>query len=302
MEVVTELSELKRLRHELMVAYHNKHFERPLAGLVPTMGALHRGHMSLIRRMVDECDVGMVSIFVNPRQFGPAEDLERYPRTLEEDLTLCRSAGAHIVYAPPVEEVYPPGYQTTVAVPELASRWCGAARPGHFDGVTTVVTKLFCSCAPDRAYFGEKDFQQLQILRRLTRDLDLPVEVAACATVREADGLAMSSRNTYLTSGERASAPRLFQTLRRMARIFTAGVRDVETLLVEGRHALNDGHPPHFQLEYLAVVDPQTLAPRETAQPGDRVLIAASLGETRLIDNIALTGVEDAKLPEDSSE
>jgi len=298
MQVVTELSELKRLARELMVAHHNKKLERPLAGLVPTMGALHRGHMALIERMTDECDVGMVSIFVNPMQFGPAEDLERYPRTLDDDLKHCRAAGAHLVYAPPVDEVYPKGFQTLVSVGELAECWEGAARPGHFDGVTTVVAKLFNACTPDRAYFGEKDYQQLLVIRRMARDLDEPVDIVMCPTVREPDGLALSSRNNYLTPAERAVAPRLFAALRRMARVFAAGVRDVESLLVEGRHALTEGRAPHFELEYLAVVDPQTLEPRETSQPGDRVIASAKLGETRLIDNIRLTGTEDAKLPE----
>jgi len=232
-------------------------------------------------------------VFVNPKQFGPDDDLDRYPRNFDADCALCQTAGAHLIYAPAVEEMYPAGYQTVVSVGELTHRWCGASRPGHFDGVTTVVAKLFAACLPDRAYFGEKDYQQLRVVQRMTRDLELPVEIVACPTLRETDGLARSSRNQYLTPPEREAAPRLFETLQHMARIFAAGVHDVDSLITEGQRMLN----PHskgskLELEYLAVVDPRTLEPRTKAQVGDRILVAAHLGSARLIDNVLLTGEE----------
>jgi len=292
MEVVTTRDELHRLRRELAVSHHDKHFERPLIGLVPTLGALHAGHRALIERMAEECDVSIVSVFVNPLQFGAGEDLERYPRTLELDLRVCQAAGADLVYAPPVDEVYADGFATSVAVNKLTERWCGAGRPGHFQGVTTVVAKLFNACDPDRAYFGEKDYQQLRVVERMTRDLEFNVEIVACPTVRERDGLAISSRNQYLSASERDVAPRLHEALERLAACFSGGVHDVKSLIVEAKHVLDECRHVQFKLEYLAVVDPQTLEPRERAEYGDRVLIAASIGSTRLIDNLALTGGE----------
>jgi pantoate--beta-alanine ligase len=292
MELVTTRDELRRLRHELAVAHHDEHFERPLIGLTPTLGALHGGHRALIERMCEECDVSIVSVFVNPMQFRPGEDLERYPRTLDSDLALCRSAGVHLTYAPPVEEVYPKGYSTRVGVSGLTKRWCGESRPGHFDGVTTVVAKLFNACEPDRAYFGEKDYQQLQVVRRMTADLEFDVEIVACPTVREADGLALSSRNQYLNSAERHVASRIHESLLRLAACFAGGVTDVDSLVVEAKHVLHGAKNTEIDLEYLAVVDAQSLEPRERAQAGDRVLIAATIGTTRLIDNVMLTGGE----------
>jgi pantoate--beta-alanine ligase len=252
------------------------------------MGALHTGHGALIAQMAQECGVGIVSLFVNPRQFGPREDFQRYPRMLEGDLALCEAAGAQIVFTPRVEDMYPAGYATTVAVAGLTERWCGASRPGHFDGVTTVVAKLLMLCAPDRAYFGEKDFQQLTVVKRMVQDLNLAVEIVPCATQREADGLALSSRNAYLTPEERAAAPRLHQALLQMAELFHAGERDSGCLIQAGSTRLATASGPQFVLEYLTVVDSRTLEPRLSASPGDRVLAAAHLGATRLIDNLAL--------------
>lgn len=295
MFVVQNRGNLRQMRRELAIAHHDNHFERPLIGLTPTLGALHAGHRALIDRMVAECDVSIVSIFVNPRQFSPGEDLEQYPRPLDEDLKVCSAAGVHLVLAPEVEDVYPEGYGTTVSVEGLTAHWCGAGRPGHFDGVTTVVAKLLTSCQPDRAYFGEKDLQQLRVVQRMVLDLELPVEIVPCPTVREADGLACSSRNQNLGPTERAVAPRLFEALTRMAACFTGGVHDAQSLIVEGEHVLHEGGGAKIEVEYLAVVDPQTLEPREEAQLGDRVLIAARIGGVRLIDNIALTGEEVVK-------
>jgi pantoate--beta-alanine ligase len=292
MELVNTREELARLRRELAVAHHDEHFERPLIGLTPTMGALHAGHISLIERMCAECDVSIVSVFVNPMQFTPGEDYERYPQTLDADIQACRRAGAHIVFAPPVEEVYSEDFATRVSVSGLTTRWCGASRPGHFDGVTTVVAKLCIACAPDRVYFGEKDFQQLRIIQRMVADLDFNVEVVACPTMREEDGLALSSRNQYLSPTGRGVAPRLYAALQRMSACFTGGVQDVQSLRVEAERTLNTGGGPRIEVEYLAVVDPLQLEPRERAETGDRVLLAAHVGDTRLIDNSALTGEE----------
>lgn len=292
MYVVQNRGNLRQMRRELAVAYHDNHFERPLIGLTPTLGALHAGHRVLIERMVAECDVSIVSIFLNPRQFSSSEDLEQYPRTLDDDLKVCAAAGVQLVFAPGEEDVYPPGYATTVSIGGLTEHWCGAGRPGHFDGVTTVVAKLLTACQPDRAYFGEKDYQQLRVVQRMVRDLELNVEIVPCPTVREPDGLALSSRNQYLAPDERGVAPRICEALKRMAACFTGGVHDAASLIVEGEHVLHEGGGPKIEVEYLAVADPRTLEPREEARLGDRVLIAATIGDTRLIDNIALTGEE----------
>jgi pantoate--beta-alanine ligase len=290
MQVVRTLTELQTARRELVLREYGAKRRRPVVGLTPTLGALHAGHCALIERMCRECDVGLVSIFVNPRQFGPGEDYGRYPRMFEADAALCAAAGVEIVFAPEPGEVYPAGYATRVSVAGLSARWCGAGRPGHFDGVATIVAKLFTLCAPDKAYFGEKDYQQLVIVRRMARDLDLGVEIVPCPTVREADGLALSSRNAYLKPEERAVAPRLYESLREMARRFAQGETDAARLCAAGAAVLDGAGEARFALEYLAIVDPATLEPRDVAQPGDRVLAAAHLGETRLIDNLALPG------------
>ena len=282
-------------RRELLLRFHRDFGKRPVLGLTPTMGALHAGHASLVERMSRECALGIVTIFVNPRQFGPGEDFAQYPRTLDADVDLCERAGAQLVYAPPIEEVYPQGYSTTVRVAGVSEGWCGATRPGHFDGVTTVVAKLFAMCWPDKAYFGEKDYQQLVVIKRMVRDLEMPVAIVPCPTVREADGLAMSSRNAYLTAEERGVAARLYQALERIAAQFASGETDSACLEKAGMAVLcplpeKGSDDPRFAVEYLAVVDPLGLEPREHAQKGDRVLVAARLANARLIDNIALGG------------
>jgi pantoate--beta-alanine ligase len=292
MELIHTIEELQHARREQATAFYSGNFERPLIGLVPTMGALHAGHIVLLERMISECDVSIATVFVNPRQFNSEIDLETYPRTLDADISACNQLGVDILFAPETEEMYPPGYATTVSVSHLTESWCGAGRPGHFDGVATVVTKLFNITQPDRAYFGEKDYQQLQVVRRLVRDLNLNLDVVGVPTMREADGLAVSSRNALLTTEERAAAPRLYEALKRMAACFTGGVSDARTLRVEGQIALHHGNGPQFKLEYLAVVNPATLEERETAREGDRVLAAARLGAVRLIDNIRLAAGE----------
>ncbi len=250
--------------------------------LVPTMGALHDGHAALIRAARAEADRVIVSVFVNPRQFGPNEDFARYPRSEAADSVIAAEAGADLIYAPPVSEMYPPGYATAVSVAGVSEGLCVAGRPGHFDGVATVVTKLLLQAAPDAAWFGEKDYQQWLVVKRLVADLDIPVRLRAVPTVRDADGLALSSRNRFLTQAERAVAPRLAATLQTIAARLSADPGAVAMALDGGRAALTaDG----FAVEYLEIRDAATLAPCARIDAPARVLAAARLGAVRLIDN-----------------
>jgi len=255
-------------------------------GLVPTMGSLHEGHLSLIRRAAAENDLAVVSAFVNPTQFNDTFDLARYPRSLERDVELATSAGANLVYAPEVATVYPAGFATRVHVDRITELWEGESRPGHFDAVATVVSILLNQVRPDRAYFGEKDFQQLAMIRQMHRDLAVPGEIVACPTVREPDGLAMSSRNARLSEGERAIAPVLYEALRAMDEAARGGERSSLKLAILG--AVIVKRAKEIELEYLQVIDPETLEPLEVAIPGARAIIAATIGNIRLIDNIAL--------------
>jgi pantoate--beta-alanine ligase len=259
-------------------------------GLVPTMGALHEGHASLVRRAAGECDVAAVTVFVNPLQFDRAADLAAYPRTLEADVAAAAEAGATVVFAPSAHEMFgPTGHlDTTVHVSGLADRLEGASRPGHFDGVATIVAKLLALAGPCRAYFGEKDFQQLAVVRRLVADLSLPVRVVGCPTVRAEDGLALSSRNALLTAEERAVAPLLQAALRSAAQA-ASGERDPAVLagIVAGALAAE----PRFRLDRVDVVDAATLGPpgRDPGATGElRILAAAWLGRARLIDNVGV--------------
>jgi len=253
--------------------------------LVPTMGALHDGHLSLMREGSRRADVCAASIFVNPAQFGPAEDLSRYPRDEAGDVEKCASVGVSFVWAPEVKEVYPEGAQTFVEVEGLQRRWCGEKRPGHFRGVATVVAKLFTVLEPDVALFGEKDFQQLAVIRQMVRDLWMPVEVVGMPIVREPDGLAMSSRNRYLSQDERDRALGLSRALRSASALRsggeTRGRRLVEVALEEMERA-------GARVDYVAVVDPGSLEPLSVVDRPARMLIAAFVGKTRLIDNAAL--------------
>ncbi len=254
-------------------------------GLVPTMGALHAGHLSLVALAREECDTVAVTIFVNPAQFGEADDLLGYPRDLGADLACCEKAGADIVFAPSVEEMYPGGLRTTVVPGDVSRPYEGANRPGHFTGVATVVTKLFSAAAPCRAFFGEKDYQQLLIVRQLATDLDVPVDVRACPTVREQDGLAVSSRNRRLDPPNREAAPLLYRALEAGRSRVHAGERSgsciEETML--GVLRSSDLVEP----EYAAVADPQSLRPVKKITSDVRLLVAARVGPVRLIDNIA---------------
>jgi pantoate--beta-alanine ligase len=255
-------------------------------GLVPTMGALHEGHLSLVRSAREQCDLVVVSLFVNPAQFNERSDLERYPRREEHDAALAAAAGADVLFVPSVEEVYPPGFATAVEVLGLTDRLEGAARGSqHFRGVTTVVTKLLCMAMPDVAYFGQKDAQQVLVIRRLVTDLNLPVHIEALPTVREPDGLAMSSRNALLDPGERGRALGLFAALERARASVAAGERSAAALLDTARETLRSfGAVP----EYVALVEPDTLEPIDTLSGRALLAIAARIGEVRLIDNAVL--------------
>ena len=257
---------------------------RPV-GLVPTMGALHEGHLALVRAARDECATVVATIFVNPTQFGPGEDLDRYPRSLPTDLALLEQEGVDCVFIPSVEEMYPPGFATTIHLDGPALPLEGEARPGHFDGVATVVAKLLLQSLPDRAYFGRKDGQQAAVVRRLARDLDIPTEIVVVPTVREADGLAMSSRNAYLTPEERAAAPVVFRALSAARDRFRAGQQDVASLEELARRMIEAS--PLASVEYVAAVDSDTMEP--WGGQGLCMLAAAvRLGQVRLIDNVIL--------------
>ena len=256
-------------------------------GFVPTMGYLHEGHLALVRRAKAENALAVVSIFVNPTQFGPGEDFERYPRDEVRDLQLLRGAGVDAVYLPSAAEMYPPGYQTYVTVEEVTRRLEGAARPGHFRGVATVVLKLFNAVSPTRAYFGRKDAQQLRVIRRMVRDLDLPVEIVPCDIVREPDGLAMSSRNVYLSPEQRAAAPVIKRSLDAAAAAWAAGERDAETLRRIVREVI--AREPLAALEYVSLADDETLEELDGTAAGPALLsLVVRFGATRLLDNIEL--------------
>ena len=253
-------------------------------GFVPTMGYLHEGHLSLARRARAENEVVVVSIYVNPTQFGPNEDLARYPRDLERDLDLCREVGVDIVWNP--DEMYEPGHRTWVVVGDLTERLCGASRPTHFRGVTTVVTKLFGVVQPDHAYFGQKDAQQAFVIRRMTRDLDLGVDIVVCPTVREADGLAMSSRNVYLTPEQRAQAPTLRRALLAAEDMVAAGERRAAAILARVEEVLAEA--TLGRIDYVEIVDTDLLQGVEAVEGESLLALAVFFGATRLIDNTLL--------------
>jgi len=256
-------------------------------GLVPTMGALHEGHRSLVRRARAECDRVVASIFVNPTQFGPGEDLSRYPRSLEGDLAVLAEEGADAAFVPAVEAMYPEGAVTTVSLRgPLTEGFEGAARPGHFDGVATVVAKLLVAARPDTAYFGEKDAQQLAVVTRLAADLDTGARIVPCPLVRDADGLALSSRNAYLSPEERHEALAIPAGLAAAARAFAAGERDANRLVALVRDRLE--RSPRLAVEYVAVVDPDTFAELAEAARGCRIVVAGRMPSARLIDTLRL--------------
>jgi pantoate--beta-alanine ligase len=276
MQIVERVAEMQRICGEFRR-------ENRVLGFVPTMGALHEGHLSLVRRARAECGVVVASIFVNPLQFGPGEDFGKYPRTFEEDCQRLNAEGVEVLFAPVAAEMYPEGAVTTVTVSGVGDRLDGASRPGHFAGVATVVAKLFHVVSPDRSYFGQKDAAQLAVLRRMVRDLNFEVELVGCAIVRDADGLALSSRNKYLSAAERRHALVLHRTLLRIEQMIANGERKSAALMQGGLEVLVT--VPEARIDYLAIVDADSLLPVTLVETGTLVAIAAYLGQTRLIDN-----------------
>jgi pantoate--beta-alanine ligase len=276
MKTVSSLSDLRTKRLSL----------KGTLGLVPTMGYLHEGHLSLIRQAKAECDHVAVSIFVNPTQFGPSEDLSKYPRDLERDLNLIRPLGVDLVWTPTAEEMYPPGYQTWVEVDALTHPLEGAMRPGHFKGVTTIVAKLFNAVQPHKAYFGQKDAQQHTVIRQMVRDLNFPLEVVICPIVREADGLAMSSRNKYLNEADRQAATVLSRALHAAKELYEGGERSAEAIKEKMKEVIRS--EPLAQLQYVSCADFDTLQELDVINGKALLSMAVLFGKTRLIDNLVL--------------
>lgn len=276
MRIISDVQEIQWVCRELRAS-------GAVLGLVPTMGALHEGHLSLVRRARGECSVVVASIFVNPLQFGPAEDFARYPRTFSDDCAALEREGVGVIFAPDSAEMYPAGAVTMISVPGVGDRLDGASRPGHFTGVATVVAKLLHIVGPARAYFGQKDSAQLAVLRRMVRDLNFDVRLVGCPIVRDTDGLALSSRNAYLSASERQQALILRRSLLAIEQMIADGERDSSRLIQRGHQVLSEESA--VRTDYLAMVDADTLLPVETAVVGTLVAIAAWVGGTRLIDN-----------------
>ena len=276
MKIVSSLSDLRTARLSL----------KGTVGLVPTMGYLHEGHLSLIRQAKVDCEHVIVTIFVNPTQFGPNEDFSNYPRDIEHDLKLINPLGVDLVWNPAPEIMYPPGYQTWVEVEALTRPLEGALRPGHFRGVTTVVAKLFNATQPDKAYFGQKDAQQAAVIRQMTRDLNFPIEIVVCPTVREADGLALSSRNKYLEGDDRKAATILFRALSAAKDIYEAGERNAEKLRRKMKEVLES--EPRAQMQYVSCADYDTLEELAVINGKALLSMAVFFGKTRLIDNFVI--------------
>ncbi|ACB10073.1 MULTISPECIES: pantoate--beta-alanine ligase [unclassified Thermotoga] len=279
MKIIETIEEMKKFSEEMRE-------KKKTIGFVPTMGYLHEGHLSLVRRARDENDVVVVSIFVNPTQFGPNEDYERYPRDFERDRKLLEKENVDCIFHPSVEEMYPPDFSTYVEETKLSKNLCGRSRPGHFRGVCTVVTKLFNIVKPHRAYFGQKDAQQFRVLRRMVRDLNMDVEMIECPIVREPDGLAMSSRNVYLSPEERQQALSLYQSLKIAENLYLNGERDAEKIKEEMIKHLS--RFDKVKIDYVEIVDEETLEPVEKIDRKVIVAVAAWVGNARLIDNTIL--------------
>jgi pantoate--beta-alanine ligase len=277
MKLVTTIDEMRDLRKSTRQSGQR-------LGLVPTMGALHEGHSSLVRAARDKSDVVAVSIFVNPTQFGPNEDFAKYPRTLEKDSEMLEREHVDVIFAPSVDDMYPAGAVTWVTVERMSDRLCGKSRPGHFRGVTTVVCKLFHIVEPHSAFFGQKDAAQVAIIRRMVRDLNMPVSIEVCPIVRESDGLALSSRNAYLNPEERKSALVLHRSLQRAKRLFENGERDSAKLIIASKEEFKN--EPSARLDYFEIVDPDSLEPVTTISNRALIAVAGFIGNTRLIDNL----------------
>ena len=280
MEIIERIEDLRRIVRRIRR-------EDKIIGLVPTMGALHEGHVSLIRLAASSNDFTVVSIFVNPTQFGPAEDFERYPRSLDPDLEKCRSTGVDLVFSPTADEMYRSGFGTYVEVEGLTQMLEGASRPGHFRGVATIVLKLFNLVEPHRAYFGLKDYQQLKVIQKMVRDLSLDIEIVPGPTVREPDGLAMSSRNAYLEPRERQAAAALFRALQEAKARAEAGESDAESIRKAAEDVLRA--EPLADIDYVAVVDPETLQPVGQVRGPALVALAVRIGSVRLIDSAVIS-------------
>ena len=279
-KVIHSIDEMKNVVKELKKK--NKKI-----GFVPTMGYLHEGHESLIKCSTSENEITVVSIFVNPIQFGKNEDLDRYPRDLERDRQICEKNGVDYIFNPSYEEMYPEGYKTYVEVEEITKNLCGAFREGHFRGVTTVVTKLFNIIKPDNAYFGKKDFQQLKVIQQMVKDLNMDVNVIGCPLIREKDGLALSSRNKYLSKEERESALSLSKSLFLAEQLFESGETDPQTIKKKMEELILS-YPLVREIQYIEIVDSETLKPKEKVEKGDTIALAVFVGNTRLIDNIQI--------------
>jgi pantoate--beta-alanine ligase len=279
MRIIKQISEMQALSKECRDSGKT-------IGLVPTMGYLHEGHLSLIRNLRDQCQLLVVSIFVNPTQFGPNEDLAKYPRDFDRDEQLCRAAKVDVIFYPTSLEMYPPDYHTFIQVDQLSEVMCGHSRPGHFRGVATIVAKLVNIIDPELAIFGQKDFQQVVIIQQMVKDLNFRVKILTSPIVREADGLAMSSRNKYLSSEERKLAPVLYQSLLDAEKMCREGVLDPDKILEKMTTLLNK--IPQSRIDYISLVDPETLAPVEKIQGKVLIALAVYLGSTRLIDNILI--------------
>ncbi|MHC4790241.1 MAG: pantoate--beta-alanine ligase [Planctomycetota bacterium] len=255
-------------------------------GLVPTMGALHIAHISLIEAAAKACDFVVVSIFVNPTQFGPAEDFEKYPRPIEADLEICKKAGVDVVFAPTTEQMYPQENLTWVNVEKLTEQLCGKFRPAHFYGVATVCAKLFNIVEPDIAFFGQKDGQQAIVIKRMVADLNMPLEIVVCPTIREPDGLAVSSRNRYLTEQQKKDATLIYKSLQKCEKLIADGVTDSKTIINRMRKILQKA--PSIKIEYISIVDAQTVQPLDQIAGKVMAAVAVKIGEARLIDNILI--------------
>ncbi len=280
MQIVSTLKDLRKARKEMTGT----------VGLVPTMGFLHTGHISLVKRAVSECDHVIVSVYVNPTQFSPTEDFASYPRDLERDAALVREAGAHLVWAPTDEVMYPAGFQTYVTVEDVTKVLEGAMRPTHFKGVTTVVAKLFNAVKPDKAYFGQKDAQQVAVLSRMVKDLNFDLEMVICPIVREVDGLALSSRNTYLDEEQRKTGLVLSRSLRKARAVYQSGQRDTHVIRKEMEAVF--ATEPSAKVQYISIADPVSLTDIETIKDQALVSMAVYVGKTRLIDNTILGTVD----------
>jgi pantoate--beta-alanine ligase len=286
MKVITSADEVRAMVRTVKA-------EGRKVGFVPTMGALHEGHLSLVRAARQQCPFVVASVFVNPTQFGPNEDFQNYPRNLERDRQMLEAEGISLLFAPSVEEIYPPGATTFVTVEGLSEKLCGRSRPGHFRGVTTVVSKLFHIVQPDLAVFGQKDAAQAAIIRRMVRDLKFDVEIVVCPIMREADGLAMSSRNAYLSPTERKQALTLFRALSRVQTLADQGEADSGKLIAAAKSVFAEELA--VRLDYVEIVNPESLEAVREVSRGALVAVAAFLGKTRLIDNLLLTGVGKAR-------